>query len=84
MKLLDINPWSLQTDPLLFTWNELLDIENGPIFHIVESQDGVLNSIAPLYSSSRLPKDIIDLSNGSSIEDFSRKFQQELELERFY
>jgi hypothetical protein len=75
--LIDINPWASHTDSLLFSWEELS--ETGTLeFRLLESQTQVLQSNGPTYSSSRLPKEVIDFSNGESIEEFAKKFQQEL------
>jgi hypothetical protein len=78
--LIDINPWALQTDSLLFSWDELSDFDatGMPVFLLIESQAHVLQSNGPTYSSSRLPKEVVDLSNGESIQEFAQKFQEEL------
>ena len=83
VKLIDINPWASHTDSLLFTWEDLVCMdskESSLVFLILESQAQTLQAHAPLYSSSRLPKEVIDFSNGSSIEEFAAKFQQEIQL----
>jgi len=74
VELIDINPWAEQTDPLLFSWDQLLSFRDFSFLRI-ESQFQVQNYSFPQYSTSRLPKDIIDVSNGVLIEEFADKFQ---------
>lgn len=40
VRLIDINPWSLQTDSLLFTWEELLEMEvANPLYGSATDED---------------------------------------------
>jgi len=67
--LLDFSPFGPPTNPLLFSWDDFVDDElisedDIPMFRSVTSELGVQPSI---YSASRLPKDMIDLSTGEDI-----------------
>ncbi|OAA44758.1 cell division cycle protein 123 [Metarhizium rileyi] len=42
VRLMDINPWAPSTDPLLFSWQELLDMEvQAPLYGSATSDHGV-------------------------------------------
>lgn len=72
--LIDINPWAPRTDPLLFSWLELLqmpeplegedpDEENvfDPEFRLVKRDDPEAYQFAATkYSAHKLPKDVVD------------------------
>jgi hypothetical protein len=65
--LIDLNPWIPSTDSLLFSWNELQELNGGSFeLRLIESQniaDG--NSMnQPAFTSNRVPKESIDLGNG--------------------
>ncbi|KND04798.1 cell proliferation protein CDC123 [Spizellomyces punctatus DAOM BR117] len=78
--LLDFNPFSLTTDSLLFQWQEILrhPTSQPPIFRIIESQANATQSPYPAYTTSRLPREAIDLSSGASIEEFAENFRRRL------
>ena len=78
--LIDMNPFSLTTDSLLFEWNDLAEQPhpNKPYFLVIEGQDEIHGANQPAFSSNRLPKDVIDMSNGASIEEFAAHFQETL------
>jgi hypothetical protein len=80
--LVDINPLSPVTDSLLFEWEDLLSlpISDTPLYCIIESPSEIHEAHQPKYSSNRLPKEVIDLSNGVMIDDFASQFQRELSL----
>ncbi len=73
--LIDFNPCATITDPLLFSWTELLSDgtvlqEQLPILRLV---DGA--SIQPsTLQTHRLPQDIIDLTSGEDIHKFAQLF----------
>lgn len=71
--LIDINPWAPRTDPLLFSWLELLTLpepEEGeekevfdPEFRLVQRDDPEAYQFASAkYSAHKLPKDVVDSS----------------------
>ena len=73
--LIDINPWAPRTDPLLFSWLEILQIPepekdaNGledifdPEFRLVERDDPEAYQFsATKFSAHKLPKEVVDAS----------------------
>jgi len=80
--LIDFNPWGGDTNSLLFEWVELdnenvqlegtqenttlLD-ETTPVFRVILKQSGIKPSLA---IKSRLPFDLVDVSNESAISEF--------------
>lgn len=65
--LIDINPWAPRTDPLLFSWLELLtmdepeDEEFVPEFRLVQRDDPEAYQFsATKFSAHKLPKDVVD------------------------
>lgn len=67
--LIDINPWAPRTDPLLFSWLELLqtpeenweDSKLDPEFRLVQRDDPEAYQFsATKYSAHKLPKDVVD------------------------
>jgi hypothetical protein len=78
--LLDINPFSVTTDSLLFQWEEILNqpASESPELRVIESQDQVQGASQPAFSTNRLPKEGVDLSNGASIEEFAARFHETL------
>lgn len=71
--LIDFNPFGAQTDPLLFTWNELVDPalsicdndnEFQGVFKYVTSDGGVQPNPSHF---SRMPTDIADLACGNDV-----------------
>lgn len=67
--LIDINPWAPRTDPLLFSWLELLttdepdDEEFVPEFRLVQRDDPEAYQFSSAkYSAHKLPRDVVDAS----------------------
>jgi len=74
--LIDINPWAPRTDPLLFSWLELLQMPEpnddeasdeedifDPEFRLVERDDPEAYQFASTkYSAHKMPKDVVDAS----------------------
>ena len=66
--LIDINPWAPRTDPLLFSWLELLQMPEriaeelpDPDFRLVQRDDPEAYQFgATKYSAHKLPKDVVD------------------------
>lgn len=66
--LIDINPWAPRTDPLLFSWLEILQMPNSskdsildPEFRLVQRDDPEAYQFsATKYSAHKLPKDVVD------------------------
>lgn len=71
VKLVDFNPFGELTDPLLFTWDELSQINVGDqaepyetLFRFVTSSNGVQPSP---FLSSRVPRETLNLSSDDDI-----------------
>ena len=81
--LMDLNPFQEFTDSLLFQWNELQECKDDFYeFRCIKSQqEAFVYSHEPKYTCNRLPKDVIDLSNGVSIQEFVNQFESELNLQ---
>ncbi|RKP01736.1 hypothetical protein CXG81DRAFT_11593 [Caulochytrium protostelioides] len=81
--VMDFNPWSPQTDALLFDWAELdampVGGAMGPAQRFVRSAQEASSSLAPAFSSNRLPREVIDMSNGVSIEQFAKQWMEEVQ-----
>ena len=68
VKLIDFNPFGPTTDIKLFEWSELeeMEVANEHIeFRFVQSSSGIQPTGLGMYS---LPKDIVDLANGTDHE----------------
>lgn len=68
--LIDINPWAPRTDPLLFSWLEILQISEPeedtifePEFRLVGRDDPEAYQFASTkYSAHKLPREVVDAS----------------------
>jgi hypothetical protein len=68
--LIDINPWAPRTDPLLFSWLEILRIPEpeedtifDPEFRLVGRDDPEAYQFASTkYSAHKLPREVVDAS----------------------
>lgn len=67
--LIDINPWAPRTDPLLFSWLELLTTDEPEEddyiseFRLVQRDDPEAYQFASTkYSAHKMPKDVVDAS----------------------
>jgi hypothetical protein len=69
--LIDINPWAPRTDPLLFSWLELLQLQIpededtifDPEFRLIQRDDPEAYQFATTkYSAHKMPKDVVDAS----------------------
>ena len=64
--LIDINPWAPRTDPLLFSWLEMLHKEELE-FRLVEKDDPEAYQFASTkYSAHKLPKEVVTAGLDSS------------------
>ncbi|GAA5929239.1 hypothetical protein JCM1841_004752 [Sporobolomyces salmonicolor] len=74
--LLDFNPYSPSTDPLLFSYASLLSLASSsqplPVLKLVQSPE---TAAMPRYSHNRYPKDVVELSEGQSIAEFAREWE---------
>ncbi|EJT98720.1 D123-domain-containing protein [Dacryopinax primogenitus] len=81
--LIDINPFARRTDPLLFTYQELLDLAMGasypPKIAVVNSQGHAeATRNAPAYQHNMLPFEALHFSAGRTPENFSDALAAEI------
>jgi len=90
--LIDINPWAPRTDPLLFSWLELLQMPEpedhllfDPEFRLVQRDDPEAYQFAATkYSAHKLPKDVVDASMTPSdmkrmMEEWKKVMEKEVD-----
>jgi hypothetical protein len=86
----DFNPYTPDTDPLLFTYDELFtlleDALSGdlprtlPIFKAIDSPaHPAAASNGPTHQHNMVPFDALSLSNGKSIEEFAEVWKDEVQ-----
>ncbi|KAJ7601078.1 D123-domain-containing protein [Mycena floridula] len=82
--VVDFNPYSPRTDPLLFTYEELLEIFLGPVdtpaeFRVIDSRAHALaNSNAPAHQHNMIPFEALSIGNGRSIDEFADQWRDGL------
>ncbi|KPI37777.1 uncharacterized protein AB675_175 [Cyphellophora attinorum] len=88
--LIDINPWAQRTDPLLFSWLELLtmpvpdddDAETeeeifDPEFRLVARDDPEANLASAKYSAHKLPREVVDAGmTPSAMKDMMEEWKK--------
>ncbi|KAF8895450.1 D123-domain-containing protein [Infundibulicybe gibba] len=82
--ILDFNPYSPRTDPLLFTYEELdilLGANRGPgsVFKVIDSRThpaAISNS--PVNQHNMVPFEALSLSSGKDIEEFAEAWKEEI------
>ncbi|TPX43443.1 hypothetical protein SeMB42_g04718 [Synchytrium endobioticum] len=90
--IIDFNPFRESTDALLFSWSEILELAYNPNLHststssdprgihfrLIESQQHTYQHGGAGYKhmTNRVPKDIIDLSEGRTIDEFIEDFEE--------
>ncbi|KAG1858632.1 D123-domain-containing protein [Suillus tomentosus] len=82
--VLDFNPYAPRTDPLLFTYEELLSAftqgSSAPELRIIDSPLHPLAlRNAPAYQHNMLPMEALALSSGRDINDFSDLWKNEIQ-----
>ncbi|EXJ87601.1 cell division cycle protein 123 [Capronia epimyces CBS 606.96] len=90
--LIDINPWAPRTDPLLFSWLEILQIPEpekdtifDPEFRLVQRDDPEAYQFATTkYSAHKLPKEVVDASMAPSemknmMEEWKRVMEKQVD-----
>jgi hypothetical protein len=89
--LIDINPWAPRTDPLLFSWLEILQLPEpeadtifNPEFRLVQRDDPEAYQFASTkYSAHKLPREVVDASMApggmkSMMEEWNKVMNKEL------
>ncbi|CAA7261345.1 unnamed protein product [Cyclocybe aegerita] len=73
--ILDFNPYSPKTDPLLFTYEELhqfLQKDLCAVLRVVDSRSHpAAASNAPAYQHNMIPFEAVNMTSGRDIEDFA-------------
>lgn len=80
--LIDINPFDLQTDGILYNWQELLELREADDleFRLTTNERGMGTFATPAYSINQIPKDVIDASaGGENIAEFAKKWMNMME-----
>lgn len=90
--LIDINPWAPRTDPLLFSWLEILqtpepeeDTVFDPEFRLVQRDDPEAYQFASTkYSAHKLPREVVDASMApggmkNMMEEWKKVMNKEIE-----
>jgi len=83
--ILDFNPYAPRTDPLLFTYDALLDLLSTrntgdgkiPELRVVDSRSHpAATSNAPAYQHNMVPFEALNLSSGRNIEEFANLWKE--------
>jgi hypothetical protein len=80
--IVDFNPYAGKTDPLLFTYEELLDIRSkdppsDPELRVIDSRaHWAANSNAPSNQHNMVPFEALSLSHGRTVEEFAEKWRE--------
>lgn len=88
--IVDFNPYAPNTDPLLFTYDELLtlleDTLSGdsprtlPVFKVIDSPaHPAAASNAPIHQHNMVPFEALSLSSGRDIEEFAEAWKDEIQ-----
>ncbi|CUM65990.1 uncharacterized protein PRCAT00003644001 [Priceomyces carsonii] len=73
--IIDINPLSRKSDPLLFTWNEILTADNETFDFRLVTENNVHRFSRKEYSESQVPLDMIDAAvNNNSMVELAREW----------
>lgn len=84
--IVDFNPYAPNTDPLLFTYDELFmlfeDLLGGesprtlPVFKVIDSPaHPAAAGDAPIHQHNMVPFEALSLSNGKDIEEFAEAWK---------
>ncbi|CAG98013.1 cell proliferation protein CDC123 [Kluyveromyces lactis] len=83
--LIDINPWSRTTDPLLFSWNELaskdLDSDASPEIRLI-TEHNMGRFVTKEHSENQVPKDVVQASlDPESMRELTYKWKEILKMQ---
>ncbi|KAI0689062.1 D123-domain-containing protein [Cytidiella melzeri] len=89
--IIDFNPYAPRTDPLLFEYEELLDLlteassvspsanHYHPVLKVVDSRSHPAAARnAPIYQHNMVPMEALALSGGRNVEEFAEVWQEQL------
>ncbi|KAH8108660.1 D123-domain-containing protein [Phellopilus nigrolimitatus] len=79
--IMDFNPYASRTDPLLFTYDELLEIHrrspSTPVLKTIDSRSHIAASRnAPTNVHNMVPFELLTLSSGHTFDDFSENLAE--------
>jgi len=83
--IIDFNPYAERTDPLLFSYDDLLsllvhDRSSAPQMKVIDSRTRpAANRNAPAHQHNMVPFEALSLSSGRDIEQFSDLWQEEIQ-----
>jgi hypothetical protein len=77
--LIDMNPFAPRTDPGLFEWGEILGMsaegDDTEIRLVSQEERGI---IGIEFSAQRLPRDVVDASQGKGVVEFAVEWEEML------
>ncbi len=85
--ILDFNPYEPRTDPLLFTYDELLELlteaiaspDYVPELRVIDSRaHPAATRNAPTHQHNMIPFEALALSSGRNLEEFTGVWQEQL------
>ena len=87
--VVDFNPYVPNTDPLLFTYDELLTLledtlssdspRTPPVFRVIDSPAHPASARnTPIHQHNMVPFEVLSLSNGRDIEEFAEAWEGEI------
>ncbi|SCU92728.1 LANO_0E01904g1_1 [Lachancea nothofagi CBS 11611] len=85
--LIDFNPFARKTDPLLFSWNELVTIKANEAdfdfeFRLVH-ENNVARFAGKEHSESQVPKDVADaITNPNAIKELAQKWSELMKMQQ--
>ena len=88
--VIDFNPYGPNTDPILFTYDELFTLLEDtlsedsprtlPVFKVIDSPTHpAATSNAPIHQHNMVPFEALSLSNGRDIEEFAEAWKDEIQ-----
>ncbi|KAF3935524.1 hypothetical protein ABW19_dt0201461 [Dactylella cylindrospora] len=85
--LIDINPYATRTDPLLYSWTQIINIDPDnadfiPEMRLVGKNDPeAYHFNSSLYSAHKLPKEVVDAGTAGpqSMSDFASRWREIVE-----
>lgn len=83
--IIDFNPYAPRTDPLLFTYEELLDLlsrpeaDKKPVLKVIDSRSHpAATRNAPAHQHNMVPIEALTLSSGRNVQEFTDLLSQEI------
>lgn len=84
--IVDFNPYAPRTDPLLFTYEELLEIFSSapspampPTLRVVDSRTHpAATRNSPANQHNMIPREALELSEGRTVEEFRTAVEEEI------